>query len=157
MFETAERPRVSTDRQERLSRQICGDFHTLAAILKAECPVPDGHQWEASPHELTWWDNNTLQSTYWGASIFLTREIRDCTDPDQIHAEVRWFWRATTGDKVPDPSSLRHEAILWCQRGTRFSGGFRSILAPATQFTKAGTILKLASLSALAIRSALQL
>lgn len=95
LFETAERPRVSTDPRERLSHQICDDFHTLAAILKAECPVPDGHRWEASPHELTWWNNNTLQSTHWGASVFLALEIGDCTDPDQIHAKVRWFWRST--------------------------------------------------------------
>lgn len=127
----------------RLAEAIAADYTTLARELILACPSPAGHRWDAPRHsELHWWCGDVVNSTRYGASIFLRRNGPSDYDPDQIHVEVRWFSKNDSPD-VPGRRA-RHEAIVWCEKGPRV-GGFRYLLDASESFPKAEHIEDLAA------------
>ena len=133
----------------RLADAIAADYTTLARELILACPAPAGHRWDVPQRqELRWWCGDVVESTRYGASTFIRRSDADDRDPDQIHVEVRWFRRH--GERDP-ADRVRHEAILWCERGPRI-GGSRNLLDGNESFPKAETIEKLAATIAATLR-----
>lgn len=130
----------------RLAEAITADYTTLARELILACPAPAGHRWDVPRHsELHWWCGDVIESTRHGASVFVRRVGAENHDPDQIHVEVRWFWKNNGTDTVS--RRTRHEAILWCVRGPRI-GGFRNLLDASESFPKAERIEDLAAVIA---------
>ncbi len=134
----------------RLADAIAADYTTLARELILACPAPPGHRWDvSSQQELRWWGGDVIESTRYGASTFIRRVDPDDRDPDQVHVEVRWFRRqdgVTSGDhRAP------HEAILWCERGSRV-GCSRNLLDAGEIFPKAASIEELAAVVAATLR-----
>lgn len=71
-----------------------------------------------------------LESTKYGASLFLQRETCDWHDPGQLHVEIRVFW-ARQGEAA---TLGTHRAILWCEYGSRFAGKHRTLLPDSASF-----------------------
>jgi len=134
----------------RLADAIAADYTTLARELILACPAPAGHRWDVPRYsELHWWCGDVVESTRHGASLFIRRARAEDPDSDQIHVEVRWFWREDATVALGQPA--RHEAILWCEKGPR-SGGFRNLLEANESFPKAERIEDLAATIAARLR-----
>jgi hypothetical protein len=116
--------------------QIGADFEAAFARLSA-LPAPADHAWRQSPGALTWFADDVLASTRFGASIFLSRMPFDPHDPNQLHVEVRLFWNSTAGEAQ---RAHAHRAILWIEQGRRFAGQNRSLLGRPSFFFDACTI-----------------
>lgn len=134
----------------RLADAIAADYTTLARELILACPAPAGHRWDVPRRsELRWWCGDVVESTRYGASAFIRRVGTGDQDGDQIHVEVRWFWKNDGSDR--ESRRTRHEAILWCERGARV-GDFRNLLDPGESFPKAETIEELSATIASTLR-----
>lgn len=103
--------------------------------------------------ELRWWSNDVIESTRFGASVFIHRIDADVHDRDQVHVEVRWFWKNDGSDR--EIRRTRHEAILWCTKGSRIVGRSRTLLDAGELFPAAETIEELAATIASTLRRVL--
>lgn len=134
----------------RLADAIAAEYTTLARGLIFACPAPVGHRWDVPRHQaLHWWCGDVIESTRHGASIFIRRSSADDRDPDQVHVEVRWFRRLD--ERGSENLRVRHEAILWCERGP-WGGGFRNLLGAGETFPKAETVEELAAVISATLR-----
>ena len=134
----------------RLADAIAADYTTLARELIPACPAPPRHRWDVSRRqELHWWGGDVVESTRYGASLFIRRDSADDYDLEQVHVEVRWFPRHPDSDQ--ERRHHRHTAILWCEKGPRI-GGFRNLLDASESFPKAATVEELAATIATTLR-----
>jgi len=129
------------DVKTRIESDIARKYAVLHERITAEIAPPPGHRWEHRSDELLWFLQDTVQSTRYGASIFLRRDTPDDADENQIHVEIRWFWKAPDYAPSDLKAARRNEyGILWVKKGLPFHGQNQELITDDERFVHADTI-----------------